>query len=322
VSDDRPIVGLLGVLPPPAARVEMAELLEKVPAQLVNFDALPTGPGIAGLIVGPEAPVGADDVGRLPDLRVVAASSTGTDHIAIDAVTAHGGWVTNVADYCTQEVADHTIALVLALLRGIGPAGRAVRAGHWEAPTSVRRVGGTRLGLIGFGRIGRAVADRATALGMQVCAYDNEAADDEFARRSVDRCLSVAGVLEEADVVSLHVPLTEATFGLVDREALARARRGAWLVNVSRGGVVDQRALVAALASGHLAGAGLDVFEHEPPEPDDPLLGMDNVLVTPHMAWDSPDARRALFVRAAQCVAAALAGAIPDNVVGRPAPIT
>lgn len=321
MTPKRPIVGLLGVLPPAEVRAEMVVLLEKVPAELVNFVALPTGPGIAGLIVGPEAPVGADDVARLPDLRVVAASSTGTDHIAIDAVTAQGGWVTNVADYCTEEVADHAIALVLALLRGIVPADRSVRTGEWQTPAGVRRIAGTRVGLIGFGRIGRAVAERANALGMAVGAYDPEVDDnDQFTRRSVRRYPSVDAVLADADVVSIHVPLTEATRGLVDGTALAGMRAGSWLVNVSRGGVVDQRALMGALEAGHLSGAGLDVFEHEPPAPDDPLLDLSTVALTPHMAWESPDARRAVFVRAAQSVAAALTGAVPDYVVGRPAP--
>jgi D-3-phosphoglycerate dehydrogenase len=306
-------------MPPATVRAEMVGLLEKVPAVLVDFDVLPTGPGIAGLILGPEAPVAAADVARLPDLKVVAADSIGTDHIAIDAVTAQGGWVTNVPDYCTQEVADHAIALVLALLRGIVAADRSVRAGRWETPPGVRRVAGTRLGLIGFGRIGQAVARRATALGMVVSAYDPEVDDDHFARLSVHRHLSVVGLLADVDVASLHVPLTEATRGLVDAQALASMAAGSWLINVSRGGVVDQTALVAALVAGQLAGAGLDVFEQEPPGADDPLLGLSTVALTPHMAWASPDADRAAFVGAARDVAAVLAGAVPDNVVGRPA---
>jgi D-3-phosphoglycerate dehydrogenase len=321
VSDSRPVVGLLGVMPPAAVRAEIAALLEKVPAVLVDFGVLPTGPGIAGLIAGPEAPVAAADVDVLPGLRVVAAPSTGTDHIAIDAVTAQGGWVINVPDYCTQEVADHAIALVLALLRGIVAADRSVRAGRWQTPPGVRRVAGTRLGLIGFGRIGQAVARRATALGMVVSAYHPEVDDDRFARLSVHRHRSVVELLADVDVASLHVPLTEATRGLVDAQALASMATGSWLVNVSRGGVVDQGALVAALGSGHLAGAGLDVFEQEPPATDDPLLSLSTVALTPHMAWASPDADRAAFVGAARGVAAVLAGAVPDNVVGRPTSI-
>jgi D-3-phosphoglycerate dehydrogenase len=284
----------------------------------MDFTSLPMGPGIAGLIVGPETTVDAAAVAGLPDLKVVAASSTGVDHIAIGEVTARGGWVTNVVDYCTEEVADHTLALLLALLRGLVRGDRSVRRGEWSAPHGVRRIAGTRLGLIGFGRTGQAVAKRAVALGMVVSAFDPEVGEERFTRASVQRSPSMVEVLRRSEVVSLHVPLTDATRGLLDATTLAQLPAGSFLVNAARGGVIDQPALIDALLVGHLAGAGLDVFAQEPPRVDDALLGLDAVVLTPHIAWDSAQARRAVFIRAAQCAAAVLRGDEPTDVVGRP----
>jgi D-3-phosphoglycerate dehydrogenase len=315
-----PVVGLLG---PPAeisVRDEMAELLGEVPAELVDFGSLPSGPGIAGLIVGPEITVDAAAVARLPGLKVVAASSTGFDHVAVGAVTARGGWVTNVVDYCTEEVADHTLALVLALLRRVVYADRSVRRGEWVAPDGVRRIAGTRLSLIGFGRIGQAVAKRAVALGMVVSAFDPEVSEERFTAASVRRCPSLAEALSQSDVVSLHVPLTDATRGLLGATTLAQMAPGSFVVNAARGGVVDQAALLDALVGGRLAGAGLDVFAQEPLSADEPLSALGTVVLTPHIAWESAESRRAVFVRAAQCVASVLRGDEPGDVVGRPQP--
>jgi D-3-phosphoglycerate dehydrogenase / 2-oxoglutarate reductase len=313
-----PVVGLLGPPSESSVREEMAELLGQVPAELTDFGSLPSGPGIAALIVGPETTVDAAAVARLPGLKVVAASSTGFDHVAVDAVTTRGGWVTNVVDYCTEEVADHTLALVLALLRRLVYADRSVRRGEWAAPDGVRRIAGTRLGLIGFGRIGQAVAKRAVALGMVVSAFDPEVSEERFTRVSVRRCTSLAEALSQSDVVSLHVPLTGATRGLLGATTLAQMAPGSFVVNAARGGVVDQAALLGALVGGYLAGAGLDVFAEEPLSVEEPLSALDNVVLTPHIAWESADARRAVFVRAAQCVAAVLRGDEPGDVVGRP----
>ena len=172
----------------------------------------------------------------------MAASSTGVDQIAVDAVTAQGAWVTDVVDYCTEEVADHALALVVALVRGLVQADRSVRAGHWEAPGGVRRIAGTRLGLVGFGRIGQAVARRAIALGMVVSAFDPEVSEETFSRASVRSCPSLAEVLGQSDVVSLHVPLVDATRGMLDAAALAELAPGSFLVNVARGRVIHQGA--------------------------------------------------------------------------------
>lgn len=313
-----PVVGLLGPPSESSVRDEMARLLRQVPAELVDFEPLPSGPGIAGLIVGPETTLDASAVAQLPDLKVVATSSTGFDHVAVDAVTARGGWVTNVVDYCTEEVADHTLALVLALLRRLVYADRSVRRGEWASPDGVRRIAGTRLGLIGFGRIGQAVAKRAVALGMVVSAFDPAVSEESFTSASVRRCASLGEVLSQSDVVSLHVPLSDATRGLLDATALAQLPAGSFVVNAARGGVVDQEALVDALVAGHVGGAGLDVFAQEPLSVDDPLSRLGNVVLTPHIAWESAEARRAVFVRAAQCAAAVLRGDEPGDVVGRP----
>jgi D-3-phosphoglycerate dehydrogenase len=291
----------------------MAEIV--APAQLVLYDVVPATSDVVGLIIAPEARLDKGHVDLLPRLRVVAAPSTGVDHIDIGAVTARGAWVTSVPDYCTEEVADHALAHILSLLRGVGQADRAVRRGDWAGPSGVSRTAGTELGLVGFGRIGQAVAGRAGALGMSVSAFDPHVGSEQFARRSVRKVEQLPSLLGGSDVVSLHVPLNEGTVGLIGAAAFAAMRPGSWLVNVSRGGVVDQQALVEVLRSGRLAGAGLDVFEHEPLARDDPLLSLDNVTLTPHTAWESAEARRVPFVRAAEAVAAVLGGAVPADVV-------
>jgi len=316
-------VGLLEPLVDPGVRAGIADVLAAALAGpddlLADYAAVPAGAGIVGLILGPGTLLTAAHVERLPDLRVVASTSTGFDHIAVGAVTARGAWVTNVVDYCTDEVADHALALMLDLLRGVSQADRLVRRGHWASQaTGARRIAGTALGTVGFGRIAQAVACRAVALGMHVSAFDPGRRLQDFDRLGVRRCTSLGELLASADIVSLHAPLAEDTRGLIDSAALAATRRGAFLVNVARGGLVDQQALVAALESGQLAGAALDVLETEPPADSDPLLSQDRVVITPHIAWESPASRRVVFIRAARCVAAVLTGREPDDVVGRP----
>ncbi|MEU1785751.1 C-terminal binding protein [Streptomyces sparsogenes] len=298
---------------------DVAEELDGLPVDVSRAECVPSGAGIAALLLGPKTALTAAQVAALPDLRIVAVTAAGYDHVPLDAVAAAGAWVTSSAGYCTDEVAEHTMALVLGQLRQVTVLDRSVRQGHWDVERArPRTVAGSVLGLVGFGRIGQAVAERAVALGMRVAAYGPTAPAAAFDRRSVTRHDDLAELLATADTVSLHLPLTPATEGIIGARSLATMKPGAYLVNVSRGGLVDHKALAAALASGRLAGAALDVLPTEPPPADEPLLAHDSVIINPHAAWYSPQARARPFRMAAGYVADVLQGREPAGAVARP----
>ena len=199
-----------------------------------------------------------------------------------------------------ESVAEQTMALLLALARRIPSNDRVIHEGGWDR-SLVTPVRGMTLGLIGMGRIGRAVAVRARAFRMHLVAFDT-VVDAEFDREhGIDR-LPLDELLACSDVVSLHVPLTEATRGMVNRDFLARMRPGSYLINTSRGGLVVEADLRDALISGHLAGAGLDVLNHEPPEPGNPLLGLPNVILSPHIAGTDLQSMREMAEMAATTI--------------------
>lgn len=254
----------------------------------------------------------------LPDLRVIATASIGHDHLPVGAAAAAGIWVCNAPSYCVEEVADSTIALLLALLRGTVELDRAVRAGGWDYAQAgrLRRISETRLGLVGLGRIGAAVAARAGGLGFEVWVHDRSA-DAARGRAAGVRLASLEELLWECDAISLHVPPTADRAPLIGASELAEMKRGAVLVNTARGGLVDTEALLAALDSGALAGAALDVLPREPPAngaPRHPKL-----IVTPHAAWCSADAEQRAVDSALRQVATVLEGASPgEGVVVRP----
>jgi D-3-phosphoglycerate dehydrogenase / 2-oxoglutarate reductase len=235
------------------------------------------------------SPVGEELFASLPALRVVATATVGFDHIDLDAAEARGIAVVSVPDYCTQEVADHTLALLLALVRGVVALDRDVRRGGWNARAAgpLRTVAELRVGIVGLGRIGGAVATRLLALGAEVWANDVL----PVAREGV-RLVELDELLAECDAVTLHVPLTRETRALIGRVELASMKRDALLVNTSRGAVVDVGAVLAALRAGKLGGAALDVLPQEPP-PWAPIAP--NLLLTPHAAYYSEDASARAF---------------------------
>lgn len=238
---------------------------------------VPAGAGIVGLLVAPEAgQIDPSVLDELPDLRVLGATSAGTDHLPIEAARARGIEIGRPTDYCTDEVADHALALTIGLLRATHRFDRAVHRGEWDAVAGQpRRIAGTVLGLVGYGRIAAAFAGRAEALGMTVIVWDRSEPIDQF--------------LHRCDVVSLHVPLKPETAGLIGEREFAAMKRGSFLVNVARGPIVDHAALGAALRSGHLAGAAVDVLPQEPPDADDDVLAFPNLVITPHAGWYSPE---------------------------------
>jgi D-3-phosphoglycerate dehydrogenase len=261
-------------------------------------------------------PVTAGDVDRLPALRVIATPSVGYDHVDVEAATRRGVWVCNVPDYCIEEMADHALALLLALVRGVVELDRSVRAGLWshDAAGPLVRISDVRLGIVGFGRIGRAVAARARALGMEVSAHDPVVPDAEVAADGV-RPASLTELLRSSTAVSVHAPLTDETRGLLGAREIALLPERAFVVNASRGGLVDADALLEALASGHLGGVALDVLDVEPPAPDSPAPAAPRLIVTPHAGWYSERAEETVFRRAAESVRDVLEGRRPQNAV-------
>ena len=248
----------------------------------------------------------------LPNLRVVANYGAGYDLVDVGECRARGVLVTNTPGVTTGATADLTFGLLLAVLRRIGAGDRFVRTGRWgsgwaDEPLQGEELAGATLGIVGLGRIGRAVAGRARAFDMRVVHTRRSDDGDQSYRRLDD-------LLREADVVSLHVPLTDETRGFVDARRLALMRNGACLVNTSRGQVVDEPALVAELASGRLR-AGLDVFAHEPEVPRE-LLGLENVVMTPHLGTATRGTREAMTRVLVDNLVAVERGEHPPNAVG------
>jgi D-3-phosphoglycerate dehydrogenase / 2-oxoglutarate reductase len=248
-----------------------------------------------------------------PRLRVIARTGVGYDTVDVAAATARRIVLTITPGTNHDSVAEHTFALLLALLRRIAVNDKSIRAGAWDR-TIVAPARGKTLGLVGMGRIGRAVAVRALAFGMPVIAYDT-VADAAFDARHGIKRRTLDELLAEADVVSLHVPLTDATRGMINRKFLARMKPGSYLINTARGALVVENDLLASLESGHLAGAGLDVLNDEPPRPDNPLFRLPTVVLSPHMGGIDSQAMDEMAQKAAECVVALHQGRWPADCV-------
>ena len=256
------------------------------------------------------APMPAEVIGRLERCRAISRYGVGLDTIDLDAAGERGIAVTGVPDYCVEEVALHTLALLLAAHRRVVRGDRRVRAGEWGALGAgpVRRLEGQVLGLIGCGRIPRSVAAKARALGLRVAAYDPFVAHEAWPE-AVERYEDLHRLAADVDFLSVHAPLTDETHHMVDEELLRLMPSHAVLVNTARGPLVDTAALDRALAEGWIGGAALDVLEDEPPPHDLPLLRHDDVVVTAHQAFYSEDALRDLQRKAAENLRDSLARA-------------
>jgi D-3-phosphoglycerate dehydrogenase len=256
------------------------------------------------------------DLGRYPRLRVVAEFGTGYDGIDLDAARRRGIAVTNVAGYCTEEVADHTLALALGLVRRVESLVAQARDGRWASVDtgSVRRSADSTWGIIGFGRIGRAVARRAAAFGFTVCACDPHVEPAQIRDCGVEP-LALDDLLRRADVVSIHAARSGLDDRMLDRRRISLLKPTAYLVNVARGALTDEDALAEALDRGALAGAALDVLADEPPAQDHPLVHHPRVLVTPHSAWYSDAAAVELRTRGIGAVVDVLRGRRPADLV-------
>jgi glycerate dehydrogenase len=262
----------------------------------------------------------ANTIALLPKLRGISVLATGVNAVDLPSASQRGIAVCNVPSYSTSSVAQHTIALLLELCHRVGLHDASVHAGEWQRSpdfsywkTPLLELEGKRLGIVGYGAIGRRVAAAARALGMEICAAQLGHGAPVRASEGVERA-TLDELFRTSDVISLHCPLTPETKELVSRARLALMKPSAFLINTARGGLIDEHALGAALDSGTLGGAALDVLSSEPPRADNPLLSAKNCVITPHVAWTSLPARQRLLEVTVGNVRALLAGA-PVNVV-------
>jgi D-3-phosphoglycerate dehydrogenase / 2-oxoglutarate reductase len=255
------------------------------------------------------AKLAGDLLHQLTKCKAIGRFGLGVDNIDLPAAKECGIAVNYVPDYCLREVSDQTMALLLALARKVTLANKLVQSGRWEVPPLVplRRLEGQVLGLIGFGNIPRAVAPKAKAFGLKVLAHDPYVAKDVLDAAGVEG-VSFDALLARSDFVSVHAPLLPATRGLMNAAAFAKMKQGAYLINTARGPLIDEPALIAALDSGQLGGAALDVVTTEPLAKDSPLIGRDNVILTPHTAFYSVEALEELQTKCASDVARVLSG--------------
>jgi D-3-phosphoglycerate dehydrogenase len=271
----------------------------------------------ADAVINLVRPIDAEMVAALPeDCRIIARYGIGVDNIDVEAAAERGIPVVNDPDYCVEEVATHAMAMVLSLARRLKPYDAAMAGGEWKtdrADPIEYRFSSQTVGVVGYGTIGSLVGARAAALGAEVLAFDPYLDPDEVGEEAT--LVPLEELYERSDYVTVHTPLTEETRRLVDAEAFRAMKDTAFLINVSRGPIVDESALIEALESGEIAGAGLDVFETEPPAPDSPLRGHPDVIATPHDAWYSEEANTERRHNITRAVRLALEGERPPNVV-------
>jgi D-3-phosphoglycerate dehydrogenase len=266
----------------------------------------------------------AELIAAMEHCRVIASYGVGYDQVDVAAADAHGILVTNNPEYCVDEVAEHAIAMLMSQWRRLAEYDKHVREGGWDytVVSAPRRLAGATLGIIGFGRIGRAVAALATGLGMNVLAYDPFLAPNTSTSRSGQQLVELEHLLRASDAITLHLPLTDQSRGLLSAERLALLQPHAGVINTARGALVDERALADALAAGGtgargIAWAALDAFVTEPPPADHPLLSSSHTLVSPHAGFYSSQSLNAAQENAAREVLAVLEGRPPQHPVGQ-----
>jgi D-3-phosphoglycerate dehydrogenase len=273
--------------------------------------------GYDAIVVRSATKLTSDLIGRAERLKVIGRAGVGVDNVDVDAATRRGIIVANAPESTVVSAAEHTIGLLVALARNIPQAHAALKQGRWERSTyGGIELAGKTLGVLGFGRIGQQVARRALGLGMRVVAYDPYVTADRFRELGAERVETPEDVYAAADFLTLHLPLTSETRGSVGTAAFEAMRPGVRVVNAARGSLLDEDALLAALQSGRVAGAALDVFADEPYT--GPLLEFDNVVVTPHLAASTGEAQDRAGVIVAEQVAAALEGGLVSNAVNIP----
>ena len=304
---------------------EEAEELAKVKARLVGIDATTEDEIIeaakdADVLITLRAKITRRIIEALPKCRAIVRYGIGCDTIDVDAATNNGIVVANIPDFCTEEVSNHTITLLLACARKLVSQNNGTKQGRWhevrQARSPMGPIYGQTLGLIGCGKIGRATAKKAQCFDLEVVGYDPYV-DKSLAEECGISIISLPELLKVSDYVSVHTPLDKDTWHLLGEKEFKQMKPSAFFINMARGPIADEVALIKALQEKWIAGAGLDVFEIEPPNPDNPLLKMDNVVVTPHSASYSDAAFKLLRTSVGQEAARVLCGQWPKNVVNK-----
>ena len=274
--------------------------------------------GVDAVLVRSATRITAESLARAEHLKVIGRAGVGVDTIDVDAATARGIAVLTAPSGNTVSAAELTFALLLALVRRVAAADRSMKAGEWDKKSfSGTELYGKTLGLVGAGRIGSEVAKRARAFGMRILCYDPFLTEERAQTLEVE-LVSLDDLVARADVLTLHVPLTEATAGLLSEERLRRMKKGAMIVNAARGGLVDERALLRLLEEKHLGGAALDVFEQEPLPADHPLRRLSTVVLTPHLGASTAEAQQNVALEIAEAVRAALIDGDLSRAVNAP----
>jgi D-3-phosphoglycerate dehydrogenase len=298
------------------------EVLSKLDVELVKFQCSTEDEVIkncwdADALLNQYAPITKRVIESLKNARIIVRYGIGVDNIDLKAATERGIFIANVT-YDTCDVADHTVALILSLARKIPWVNQKTKEGRWDwrEVQPVERIKGKTLGIIGFGRIGREVATRMKAFKTEIIAYDPYVLSETFEKKHVKK-VDLETLLSTSDIITIHLPLSKETHHLINEKRLGIMKKTALLVNTSRGPVVDEAALYKALKEGWLTAAALDVLEKEPPEKDNPLLKLNNVLITPHMAWYSTSSMTEIQTKAAEEVIRVLSGQTPRNLVNK-----
>jgi glycerate dehydrogenase len=298
--------------------------LEATGIELVRYpvttpDALHARLAPAEILITNKIRIGAAEMDAAGGLKLICLSATGVNNVELEAAKARGIGVCNITAYCTASVVQHVYALILALTHHLAGYQRLLQRGAWKNSPQfclldypIRELAGRKLGIVGYGELGRGVARVAPAFGLEVLVSARPGAQEIAAGR-----LPFRQLLEEADILSLHCPLTDATRGLIDAAALARMKPDALLINTARGALVDSAALAEALRAGRIAGAGIDVLPPEPPVDGDPLLDMEvpNLIITPHVAWAAREARQRAIDEIAANIRSFLEGGRRGRVV-------
>lgn len=300
------IVHVIGVTEPegPARKAEIRKKMKECDILQADVD----------ITVNKELIEGADK------LRAVVCTSIGTDYVNIEEMTEAGVPVANNPDFCIEAVAEFAISLMFSIVRRVPKAVNGVAEDHWGVryQSGGIELRGKTLGLIGFGRIGREVARMASGIGMKVIAFDKYINKDLAASMGVES-VELEDIYARADVISIHCPLTEETSGMINKTSLAKMKDGIYLINVSRGGIIVEEDLPEFVENGKLAGLALDVLRKEPPEGSHPLIGLAdrNVIVTPHMAWNTHEADEKAFLHTLNQIEAIADEKVPDSVLNR-----
>lgn len=299
---------------------EEKEIFEQVGATLViaqcttDEEIIEVSRG-ADALINSDIPITRKVIESLPDLKVIARYGIGVDHIDVEAATEHHVYVTNVPDYCQDEVASHALALIMSLTRKIVSLNQRVKQGSWafDDAAPIHRFSSQTVGLVSYGKIARKLAGHLKAIGFTVIAYDPYV---QQANREVDvELVSLEELMKRSDVISLHAPLVKETYEMINKEMFDLAKANAVLVNTGRGAVIHEGDLIDALRTGKIAGAGLDVVEEEPIDANHPFVTMDQVILTPHVAFYSEESMQELKQKTARNIARVLKGEKPAYVV-------